>query len=389
MAVQLFVMIATLAPGILAPAATAALGVAPQTIGVYYAVQNLGAMVGCLALVSLVRRYGGIRASQIGTLLAGGGAALCATGFLPAIAGAAALTGMGMSLLTPASAVLLARATPPERMNLVFSIRQSVVPVGVAVAGVLVPWLLGIAGWQRAMLIVGSLGFAFVLAIQSLRSGADADRDRSASPLQFNLLAPMKAAFATPALRYVALCGFVFNGSQQVLWVYVVTYLHFELGYSIAAAGFVFAASQVSSIVLRIGWGWLADRLGDPFIVLTGLAAGSSLFFAVFAAIGPDWPYWLVVLAALGFSGTVAAWNGVHVAAIVRFAPRERLSSATGAVQVFAFFGAVVAPAAFAATVSLVGSYGTAFLVFSLLPMVFFATMASPARRASITGARP
>jgi MFS family permease len=385
MAVQLFVMIATLAPGILAPAATAALGVAPQTVGVYYAIQNLGAMIGCLALVSLVRRYGGIRASQVGTLLVGGGAALCASGLVPAMAVSAVMTGLGMSLLTPASAVLLARATPPERMNLVFSIRQSVVPVGVAAAGVLVPWLLDLAGWQATLVLVGSAGLAFALAIQSLRASADAERERNANPIQLNLLEPLKTAFGTRALRYVALGGFVFNGSQQVLWVYVVTYLHFELGYSIAAAGLVFSASQLSSIVLRIAWGWLADRLGDPFVVLTGLAAGSSVFFAVFAAVGPQWPFWLVVLAALGFSGTVAAWNGVHVAAIVRFAPRERLSTATGAVQLFAFFGAVLAPALFALTVSVLGGYGRAFLCFALLPLAFFALMASGARRRSLT----
>lgn len=389
MAVQLFVVFATLTPSVLGPAATASLGIRPETLGVFFALQNLGSVLGCLALAGLVRRYGGIRASQLGALIVGLFTALCATGFLPLIAFASFVIGLGMALITPSSAVLLARATPPQRMNLVFSVKQSIVPAAAALSGLVVPWLLVASDWRWTLIVVGASGLAFIAAIQPLRQTADSERDRSAPLIQMNLIEPLRAAFAVPGLRYTALGGFIFNGSQQLFWIYIVSYLHLELGYSIAAAGAIFAVGQMTAVFGRIFWGWVADRLRDPFLVLAGLAAGSSVFFVLVSMLRADWPLWLIIAVSMGFSGTTAAWNGVHIAAIVRYAPHEQLPIMAGAVQVFTFLGAVIAPALFAGIVSLTGRYSSAYLLACALPLVFFAALASTRRRRALGAPAP
>jgi MFS family permease len=387
MAVQLFVVFATLAPSVLGPKATESLGVEPATLGIFFALQNLGAMLGCLLLTGVVHRFGAIRASQLGALGVGLGTMLCATGLPLVIVPATFAIGLTAALITPSSTVLLARATPPQHLNLVFSVKQSVVPLAAALAGLIVPWLLGLTDWRGTMLLIGAISIVFVAAIQPLRSAADSGRDRNAPYLQLNLMDPLKLTFRFRALRYIALGGFVFNGAQQLLWIYFVTYLHLELGYSLASAGGIFAVSQVTATLGRIGWGWLADRLRDPFLVLVGLAAGASLFFVAFALLDTAWPFWLMLLTVMALSGTVASWNGVHLAAIARFAPRERLHVTTGAVQLFSFLGGVLAPALFASVVWLTGRYSTAYLASCLLPLVFFIALASPRRRRMLSGA--
>ena len=62
--------------------------------------------------------------------------------------------GLGYGPITPASSHVLVRTAPPARMALTFSIKQTGVPAGAALAGAVLPGLALALGWRVAFVVV-------------------------------------------------------------------------------------------------------------------------------------------------------------------------------------------------------------------------------------------
>jgi len=142
LAIQAMVSMALLTLPVMAPVVAAALGVSSAYVGVYIALVYVGAIVASLAAGTAVARFGAIRISQAGLLACALGLALCAVKSVPVIALGALLIGFGYGPVTPASSHLLARTTPARSLSLVFSLKQTGVPLGGVLAGLIVPSLL-------------------------------------------------------------------------------------------------------------------------------------------------------------------------------------------------------------------------------------------------------
>ncbi|HET9651939.1 MAG TPA: MFS transporter, partial [Usitatibacter sp.] len=140
-AVQLLASMALVTVPVLAPAASADVGVSAGLVGLFIALCYGASMFASLLSGALVLRYGAIRQSQVCLVLCAAGLA-CVAGGRPALMLAGALLiGVGYGPITPASSHILAKTTPPAMMSLVFSVKQTGVPLGGAAAGALVPAL--------------------------------------------------------------------------------------------------------------------------------------------------------------------------------------------------------------------------------------------------------
>ncbi len=74
---------------------------------------------------------------------------------------------------------------------------------------------------------------------------------------------------------------------QQVITTYFVIYLT-TLGYTLAAAGFVFSVAVAIAIPGRIVWGWIGSTHVAPRIIMAWLAFGmaaSAVFIALYEAV--------------------------------------------------------------------------------------------------------
>ena len=131
----------------MAPVAAPALGVAPAAVGYFVMLVYVGSMIGTVTAGGWVGRFGPILVSQAGLGLCFVALAIGATGALPAVLCAAFLLGLGYGPATPASSAILVRAAPPHMLALTFSIKQTGVPLGTAIAGVAVPVLVLGFGW--------------------------------------------------------------------------------------------------------------------------------------------------------------------------------------------------------------------------------------------------
>jgi MFS family permease len=357
---------------VMAPAAAPALGVAPAAVGYFVTAVYLGSMVGTVTAGGWVGRFGPIRVSQAGLLLCLVGLAAAAwageagAGALPAVLAGALILGLGYGPATPASSVILARAAPPHMLALTFSIKQTGVPLGTAIAGAAVPALVLALGWQAAALAIGIACALCAAALAPIRARYDAHRDRAAPVSLRSAFAPVMLVLRDRRLLELSLVSLIYGGMQITLIAYLVVFLVDTFALSLVLAGMVMAASQLTSVAARIAWGAFADRIATrrATLGLLGLGMGLSAAAALFAT--PDWPLWALFAFAMAFGATAVGWNGVFLAEIARLAPRERISDATGGSAFFTFLGVVLTPPLFHLVLHLTASYGATYALFGL-----------------------
>src|SRR3546814_795843 len=185
----------------------------------------------------------------------------------------AVLIGLGYGPITPASSHLLARSTPAHRMSFVFSVKQTGVPLGGVLAGMIVPGLAGLIGWQGAFLIIATITLLCAVAIQPLCAELDADKDNTQA-LSFGsgLAAPLRLVFSHRSLAVLAGVSFLLSMTQLSLTTYLVTYLHDDLSMGLIIAGFTLAVAQAAGVAGRLAWGYLSDRYLGPINMLALLA---------------------------------------------------------------------------------------------------------------------
>ena len=366
LAIQSMTAMALLTLPAMAPRVAQALGTSVTYIGLYVAVAYIGAMVASLASGAAVGRYGSIRVSQACLLLCALGLALCAVPAVWAIALGAVLVGFGYGPITPASSHLLARTTPAHRMSLVFSIKQTGVPLGGALAGAIVPTLQLLAGWQQALLLVAVACIGCALVAQSLRAEFDADRNPARSMGLGNILEPVRLVLAQPPLRMLAGCSFIFSIAQLSLTTYLVTFLTDNLAYGLVAAGAVLSISQLGGVFGRVWWGYAADRWIGARRVLALLGSLMALAALATAFLRPDVPHALVVAVLFVFGASAIGWNGVYLAEVARQSAPGMAGVATAGTLAITFLGNVLGPPLFGGIASVFGSYRASFIALAI-----------------------
>jgi len=372
LAIQSIIAMALLALPAMAPRVGQALGISPTYIGLYVAVAYLASIVASLASGAAVARYGAIRVSQACLVLSAAGLMLCALPSVAAIALGAVLIGLGYGPVTPASSHLLARTTPVHRMSLVFSVKQTGVPLGGALAGAIVPSLQLFAGWQQALLAVAAACIACAVVAQRLRAPLDADRDPERRLGFGNFLDPVRMVLAEPALRMLAGCSFVFSVAQLSLTTYLVTFLTGSLAYGLVGAGAVLTLSQLGGVFGRVGWGYASDRWWGARRMLALLGGVMALSSLATALLQPGLPHGVVVAVLVVFGATAIGWNGVYLAEVARQAPPGKAGMATGGTLALTFLGNVLGPVLFGGLSGLFGSYRAGF-VFLAIPLALCA----------------
>ena len=372
MLVQAMTAMAVVTVPVLAPEIAASLAIDTATVGLYQSTAFVGAAFLTLLSGSLVLRHGGVRVNQASVVLSAAGVGLAVAGSVPVVALGAVLAGMGYGLATPGASHVLARVTPPARRGLVFSVKQSAVPLGGLVAGVLLPPVAERFGWMWAIALACALVVSAALVIQPLRARLDDDRDPAH---RVRIDAPgqsVRLVFATPRLRPIALVAFGFGAMQLSLFGFWVTYLVEHVGADLVTAGALFSVMQGAGIVARVGWGWVSDRWISARPLLAGLGAGTIASTVAAIGFSEAWPLAGLAAVSAALGATAVGWNGVYLAEVARVVPIEKVGLATGGVLMFTFVGVVLGPSTFGAIVALTGSYAAAFIA---MDMVVLATV--------------
>lgn len=379
LALQLYTALASTAAAVLAPAIAADFGVEARWIGVFIGLVYAGAMTASLASGSFIERYGSIRVSQACVLICGVGVALMALTASPVMLVLAALViGVGYGPITPASSQLLARTTHPDRMAMTFSIKQTGVPAGAALAGALLPSLAHAAGWRVTLFIVAGCAIVIAFAAQPIRADLDTERQRRRTLSLRSMLSPL-GHLRDKALRQVALISLAYSAAQVCLTSYLVVYLTAVLDFSLVGAGLALSVATVGGVIGRIVWGIVADRWMPPRRTLALIGAMAAACGLGLALAEPAWPVVVTLAVAALFGATAIGWNGVQLAEVARLSPRGAVAAVQGATGFITFSGVVAGPPLFALIASATGSYRVSFAVVALISAVGAGWMAKAA----------
>ena len=355
---------------ILAPVAAEALSFSPEWIGYFISIVYVAGMLSALVSGNFIVRYGSIRVSQLGLALCALGLALVASGNLTLIVLGALIMGIGYGPISPASSHVLGRTTSPERRSLAFSIRQTGNPIAGFLAGLAIPVLVVVTGWQITLFLVAALSMVFIWVAEPFRQELDNDRLATSSFSLSQITQPIKLVFMNRDLRELGIVSFVFCGLQMILTSYLVTYLTLEINISFVAAGFVLAITQLVSVFARVFWGWVADRFLSPRKVMVILGVTMATCAVLTGILTATWSYGLIMLLMTIFGASAIGWNGVYMAEVARVSPPGMIASTTGASLFFTYLGGIVCPSGFAFVILATESYQYGFIIFGLLALV-------------------
>jgi sugar phosphate permease len=341
---------------VLAPALRDEYGLSLTEIGIVLAAEWVGLTFALLPWGFAVDRFGERWTLSAG--LAVCAAFLAAAAYAPSFAWLVVLLGLagvaGGSVQSGSGRAVMRWFKARER-GLALGVRQTAVPVGGAVAALVLPPL----GTPRA-------GFLFVAAFVLVGALAGALVLRAGTEEHLEA-ADVELTLRDRRLWVACWSSGLYLVAQVAMMGFVVLFLHDEHGFSTGEAAAVFAAGQGIAAALRIGVGRWSDVLGSRVRPLRwiGVVIGAAL--ALVAVLSGS-PSWLLVPALVLATALSMAWNGLSYTIAAELGGR-RSGAAIGFQQTVLSAIGIAAPVAFAAAVSAT-SWGAAFALAAAFPLV-------------------
>jgi MFS family permease len=330
-----------------------------------------------LAAAGPILRLGAVRVCQMALLMAAIGLALNAFSLVVATVAAVIFIGAAQGPLNPASAHILTQRVPREYYGTVFSLKQTGVPIGFALAGVIFPSLLAWIGWQGASLAAAGAAVVAALLVEPLRPRLDVVVAGIGQPA--GIWRSIRFVMGHRQLRVLGVSAFVYVIAQHTFTFYLVTYLYENCGLSIAQAGALLSVSQLFGTGVRLLSGGMGDHI--PRMRLLGwTGVGMTMGCVAVGLLTAQTPFWLMTLAVVGYGAVVISWNGTSQAEFAHLSPPGEAAAVAAVQTALAFSGAIFGPPLFA-LISSQMSYRAAFFAVSACVLVAAIWQIAVARR--------
>lgn len=346
---------------ILAPVIAKSRGWDVNVITFYPMILYLSAFAISFEVPRLLTQFGGMGLNVICIFLSAAALLCFAVPSLGLAAAAVVAFGIANGAMNPASSQVLGPRTTLQNAALIMSIKQTGVPLGATIAGVLIPFLVLKVGWQEAVFQIAAVGM--VLAVLLVRTVKWLNGDQGGGkPRHYRPLDPLKRLIKMPGMLAFLLAGTTFAAMQLCLRSFFTVYLVNDLGLSLAAAGLALSVSQAAGIVGQLFWATLSDRVFSAHAVMAILGVVMGVAATLTATFSPAWPLvaLLGVAAIYGFSA--AGFIPVVLGEIARGAPPGEAGALTSSAQLFLIAGVVIGPFIFGSVASMT-SYRIAFLM--------------------------
>jgi len=381
-AVQALATFTTLSLAAIAPDVASGLSVSPELVGFQVSLIYFGGAVMSTVAGFQLRRWGPVRVSQASLMFCAVGAALVVIPSLAAVAAGSIVIGFGYGMTNPAASELLLRIMPAGRRNLIFSIKQTGVPISGVLAGLTAPPISQSFGWQWAPAVAAISCFMLALLIQPLRTAWDGDRDPTAR-FKERPFDALSIVWRSPPLRWLSVSGFFYAAVQLSLATFVVTLLVTDAGFGLIEAGAVLALVQAAGVVGRVAWGWIADRLGHGLVVLLIIGGACVTGALLVMAVSETWSTFAILVLFTLFGINALGWTGVFQVEAARYAPQGKLGTVIGGVTAPTYGGVIVGPAVFSLAFVAIGSYTTTFALVALFAVLGMLSVALASRAAA------
>ncbi len=356
--IQVMISVSVISLSVMMPVVAKDLAIEPKLVGFFVAMTYVVAAGIALAAAGPVVRFGSVRISQVALLMAAIGLALNSTGLVAATILAAMFIGAAQGPINPASAHVLSQRVPREYFGAVFSLKQTGVPIGFALAGIIFPQLLGWVGWRGASLIAAAAALLTAAAVEFLRPRLDTrSSEGKGGPSIWHTI---RFVMAHPQLRILGCSAFIYVVAQHTFTFYLVTYLYEHCHLTIVEAGGLLSASQLVGTVVRLVSGGMGDRV--PRMKLLGWTGiGMTVGCLATGFLSADAPFWLIAVVVMGYGSVVISWNGTSQAEFAHLSPPGQAAAVAAVQTSLAFMGSVFGPPVFALLSSAI-DYRAAFI---------------------------
>jgi len=373
---------------VLAPLIAEDTGIPPGLAGINVALVYAGSLLSGPLTGPLIARLGPVRLCQAALAVIALGLMVATLGHPAALVASALIGGVGHGPLTPAGSHLLHDMAPQRSRSLVFSVKQTGVPGGAMLIGMIAPPLGLALGWRGGVAGLALLAVMTALALQPLRRSLDADRDPTTKVGLAGAKASLGLFRSQPKLRAIALVGAAFGVSQFCFSSFFVVFQTEILHYDLLLAGLNLSLAQAAGVAGRVLWGLVADIVG-PLFVLSGLGLATAAAAVTLALAEPGWPPVLVAGAGVAMGATAIGWNGVLLSETARLAPVGQVGAATGMLSFVFALAMVVAPTGFSGLVQATSTYVAGFLACAASALIGVFLLAPLRRSAAATVRSP
>jgi nitrate/nitrite transporter NarK len=309
----------------------------------------------------LVDRFGGQWGLVVLSAVSGVSMLLVALGSSYAgLVAAAAFSGIAVSLGNPVTNNLISVHAPAGRQGAIVGIKQSGVPLGQLLVGIVAPLVAVAISWRFAVGVLSILPLLNIALCVLFVPTSASDRPRKKHRDEDRGVLP-------PGVWWLMAYSFLMGAPVQATNTYLPLFGHEKLGFAAATAGLSITVAGAVGLVARIAWGGYSDRLRAPQVLLVALALGACAgsFFLVMVD-ATQWRsfYWT---AAVLHGGAAIAAQAVAAVTLLRTIPAPSVGRATGVLALGQFGGFMIGPLAVGLVVDASGSYMAAWVVAALL----------------------
>lgn len=351
-------------------------------VGLHLSEVGVGAIASAVYLGAMsTARLGGRLTDRIGPghVIVGGMLTMVLGSALSAVAPSAALlyigvavAGLGYGLANPATTVL-ANPRSARRRGLVMSVKQSGVPLGGVVAGVILPMIGSAVGWRWAFLASVAACLALGLLVQLLGSyrPSNAEALDATSPASIRLRLPVAYGY-----------GFLMAGVQVSIFAFTAVFLVESRHWTANGAGLGVSLLLLGGLIGRPLWGWLSDLFPlQRLRFLQGAAITGSITLLALALV-PD-PALGIALVAVGLCSV--GWNGVYVAAVAEASDPASIGATSGASLLWINMGAVAFPIVIGILVQQSGNWAYGWFACAIVSALAFAVIMVSKQKEDVT----
>jgi MFS family permease len=360
---------------VLAPNIAADRDLSTAIIMFYSPISCVAAFTISFLVPALLNRIGGMGLCLVCVALSALGLLCLLPPSTAVLAAAPVVIGLAGGAMNPASSQILGPRTTARTAGLIMSLKQTGVPFGGVLAGVVLPFLVLRWTWDNAVigLVLASAGL-ILLCLPTVRwlNGPTS----SAPPARHRLLEPLKQLLAIPGMLSILVAALVFTGMQHCLRSFFTVYL-VELGFPLTVAGAAFAASQAAGMVGQIGWAVICDRALGTHTVMWIIGVVMTVAAGLTAMMTPHWPIAALAVVGILYGVSAAGFIPVVLAEVARRSPVGQIGALTSGANLFIISGTLVGPLAFGAVGVLLG-YAAAFAVLGACALVVSIIVARP-----------
>ncbi len=352
----------------LTPALRSTFGLSLTQVGLVLAAVSVGVMITLIPWGMLTDRIGErpvMAAGLTGCALALTAAAF-ATTFALLVVGLLAAGMFGASATGASGRAVMGWFDRSER-GFALGIRQMAMPLGGALASLLLPHFVALGGLQEALLALAGLSLTAALMAAVFM--------RDAPPRVSTIEPPAPAPSPTRDRRIwrLGVAAALLVCAQVAMLGFLVLFLHDAHGVSVPAAAGALAAVQIMGAGARLVAGRRSDREAVRIVPMRGIAARNAGLLALVAVLAQA-PGFLLYPVLLLAAVSTMSWNGLAFTAAAEISGRERAGTAMGVQNTILAFGAALAPLAFGALVAAT-SWAAAFGLLALAPAAAFVVL--------------